>query len=361
VRKHLKLEEPLFYHYADQMGMLVWAELACPSTYSKVSARAFNSQIEPMVGLLGNHPSVVIWGLYNEEWGLDWDIPGSEPRADAARDAYDLLHRIDSSRPIVENSGWAHIKTDLVDWHYYDDDPRRWAERLTELADGSRDDFEVRLGHDFVVDKRLYGDEHFPRTGVPILNSEYGSGFTSLERAWHMRWQTQEIRRHDRFAGYVYTELADVEHEMAGLYDAERRRKDWGGLNPADVNADTVVIVDLTPKYAGADMPIPDQPVPVSFRVSHHGEHALKGRFASAWIQAGSVVPRSPTSDVTFSEWLAVDPFVVSQQLTVVVQPPGRAARLAVWFIDEDSRVHAQAFVDAAPIHPPNRRGARAD
>ena len=65
--------------------------------------------------------------------------------------------------------------------------------------------------------KSLYGSADHPRTGVPVLNSEYGAGFTSLERAWHLRRQTQELRRHDRFAGYVYTELADVEHEMARL------------------------------------------------------------------------------------------------------------------------------------------------
>ena len=89
--------------------------------------------------------------------------------------------------PIVENSGWAHVRTDLVDWHYYDEDPRRWADNLAAMAAGTREHFEVRLGPDFVVDKSLYGSADFPRTGVPILNSEYGAGFTSLERAWSMR------------------------------------------------------------------------------------------------------------------------------------------------------------------------------
>ncbi len=62
--------------------------------------------------------------------------------------------------------------------------------------------------------------------GLPLLNSEYGGGeFDAAKRGWHLRWQTQELRRHDRLAGYVYTELCDVEHELAGIYDEQRRRQ----------------------------------------------------------------------------------------------------------------------------------------
>lgn len=221
VRKHLKLEDPRWLHRADEMGMLVWAEPACPSRFSAEAVAAFEAQIEPMVARDGNHPSIVIWGLYNEEWGLDWDIPGHPDRAAAAARAYDLLADLDRSRPIVENSGWAHVKTDLVDWHYYEPDPGTWANAMAAFATGARDSFPVRLGPDFVVDKSFYAsaDADVPRD-LPILNSEFGEGFTSLERAWHLRWQTQEMRRHDRFSGYVYTELTDVEHEMAGLLTA---------------------------------------------------------------------------------------------------------------------------------------------
>ena len=71
VRKHLKFEEPLWLHEADRRGMLVWAEPACPSRYSPAAASAFEAQLPAMVERDGNHQSIVIWGLYNEEWGLD--------------------------------------------------------------------------------------------------------------------------------------------------------------------------------------------------------------------------------------------------------------------------------------------------
>ena len=70
------------------------------------------------------------------------------------------------------------------------------------------------------------------RSRKPNLNSEFGGGFTSVERGWNLRWQTLELRRYDRLSGYVWTELYDIEHEMAGLYDAEPALKDTGGSVP---------------------------------------------------------------------------------------------------------------------------------
>jgi Beta-galactosidase/beta-glucuronidase len=355
VRKHLKFEEPLWLDHADRTGMLVWAEPPCPSRFSADSAAAFEAQLPELVRRDANHPSIVIWGLYNEEWGLDWDIPGCPERASAAMHAYDTMRALDDTRPIVENSGWAHVRSDLVDWHYYDESPCRWAENVAALATGDRESFEVKLGPDFVVDKSFYGSPDFPRSGVPILNSEYGAGFTSLERAWHVRWQTQEIRRHDRFAGYVYTELTDVEHEMAGLLDAHRGRKDWGGLNPADAFGPTVLVVDLVPAHAGADIPVPTEPITVAVHASHHGRSPVAGTVHGAWGDAGS---RRADGAPEATAPVTAEPHRLTDAVALRLAPPGRPARLHLWFV-ADGREIARTFVDAAPIEEPNRRGAR--
>ncbi|QNO37671.1 glycoside hydrolase family 2 [Protaetiibacter sp. SSC-01] len=359
VRKHIKLEEPRWLHHADRMGMLVWAEPPAPSRWTPASAEAFLAQLPIMVERDGNHPSIIAWGLYNEEWGLDWDIPGSPERADAAVAAYDALRALDDTRPIVENSGWNHVRTDLVDWHYYDEDPASWARNLAELAAGSREDWPVKLGPDFVVDKSLYGSDDFPRTGVPIVNSEYGAGFTSLERAWHSRWQTQELRRHDRFAGYVYTELTDVEHEMAGVVDADRRPKDAGGLDYRAMHADTVLVVDLVPAHAGADIRVPEQPFDLDVHVSHHGRAPLSGAVHAAWGAAGSRL--RPVDGAVTAPVGVVRPFELSAAATLRIPAPAGPARLHLWFTEEDGTVRASTFVDAAPVEQPNRRGARAE
>ncbi len=368
VRKHLKFEEPLWLHEADRLGMLVWEEPPCPSRFSAAAAEGFEAQLPGMVARDGNHPSIVIWGLYNEEWGLDWDIPGSAERAAAAARAYDLLRGLDGTRPIVENSGWAHVRTDLVDWHYYEPHLGRWAAALADFAAGTRDTFPVRLGPELLVEKSFYGSADFPRTGVPILNSEYGEGATSLERAWHLRWQTQELRRHDRFAGYVYTELTDVEHECAGLVDAWRHPKDWGGLRPRDVNADTVLIVDLVPLEAGADIEPPAEDRVVDVRVSHHGASPVEGRVRAAWTPAGTPmgameahvgrtgagdtagdVPADAAGAVSGAEVEAA-PFRVSDPVGVAVPAHPGAGRLMIWLEDADGAVLARTFLDAAEV-----------
>jgi len=358
IRKHLKFEEPRWLHRADQLGVLVWAEPACPSRFSDEAALAFEQQIEPMVRRDGNHPSIVIWGLYNEEWGLDWNIPGSEERAAAAVRAYDLLAAIDHTRPIVENSGWAHVRTDLVDWHYYEPDIATWARNVADLASGKREDFPVRLGPDFVVDKSLYGNEDFPRTGVALLNSEYGEGATSLERAWHLRWETQELRRHDRFVGYVYTELADVEHEGAGLLDAARAPKDWGGLIPSDVNSDTVLVLNMVPKQAGADLALPVAEHVMEVHVSHHGPVSVSGRIEVGWAAFGAPMNAGVESPTTVGK-VAAKPFELSESFEVVVPQRDSPGRLILRFVDDAGVLRARSFLDAAVVEPPNRRGAR--
>jgi hypothetical protein len=55
-----------------------------------------------------------------------------------------------------------------------------------------------------------------------------------------------------------------------------------------------------------------------------------------------------------------VRPFELSSPTSITVPAPSGPSRLAVWFEDEAGVALARTFVDAAPIEPPNRRGARA-
>ena len=105
----------------------------------------------------------------------------------------------------------------------------------------------VGLGPGFVVQKHLTVPGAPGRAGKPNLNSEFGGGVTSVERGWNLRWQTLELRRYPSLSGYVYTELYDIEHEMAGIYDAARTPKANGGNPPAESNAETVIIPEIVP------------------------------------------------------------------------------------------------------------------
>jgi hypothetical protein len=333
VRKHLKLEDPRWLYWADLLGMLVWAEPPSTGRFTSSAVAAFEEVAAGMIARDGNHPSIVIWGAYNEEWGLDWDVPGDPAKQDAVRRAYRLIRDADPTRPVVDNSGWAHVETDLVDWHYYDDNVASWAavvDRLVNTDDGS---FPVRLGPDFVVNKEI-AVSGFDGTDRPQLNGEYGGGSTSVERGWHLRWQTQELRRHPRNAGYIFTELYDIEHETVGIYTYDRRTKDLGGTRPSDVNADTTLIVDLTPEAPGRDLVVTagaSTIVPV--RVSHHGRDPLVGTLHWA------------LSEDSGSAAVDAKPFVVTDPIEVAVIP-SRSHRLQLWLTDTAGAVVARTFID---------------
>ncbi|MDP4502570.1 glycoside hydrolase family 2 protein [Nonomuraea turcica] len=347
VRKHLKLEDPRFVHHADTLGMLLWAEPAATGRFSAESVAAFEEQIAPMVERDGNSPAIVIWGLYNEEWGLDWDIPGDPAKQEAAAWAYDLLKALDPTRPAVDNSGWTHVKTDLLDWHYYDESAASWGRTVAALLDGAQDDFPVRLGPDYVVRKKLAGAPSQPLRGLPNLNSEYGGGFTSVERAWHLRWQTQELRRHDRLAGYVYTELYDIEHESAGLLDFERRAKDLAGVDPAHVNATTTLVLDVVPVAPGRDLLTETREITVPVRVSHHGAEPVNGHLHTAWTPVLRPAPDAPGAFGAPGPWIEAKPFLLSAPAEVSAELPAgwTSGRLHLALVS-DGAVVARSAVD---------------
>ncbi|GAB3920123.1 hypothetical protein GCM10027613_25700 [Microlunatus endophyticus] len=318
IRKHIKLEDPRWLHYADRIGMLVWEEPASVSRYSKAAAEAFAEQIEPMINRDRNHPSIIIWGLYNEEWGLDWGVRDDLVKQHVLAEAYEKAKALDDSRPVIDDSGWEHVRTDLVDWHIYSLDQAAWISELEWIASGIDTGFLIDL--DGVQRKHLFVDP--PPGPWALLNSEYGTGQTSVQRAWVMRWQTQELRRQTDHNGYVYTELYDIEHEMAGLLHDDRSRKDDLGLTSADSHADTMIIVDLAPLRPGCDLRTETGEVGFDVRISHHGPGVLTGELVCDWGPAGS---RSGDGGVDEIGSVTVKPFELSEPISVRAMLPAQS------------------------------------
>jgi hypothetical protein len=337
VRKHVKLEDPRWLFWCDRIGMLVWAEPPGPGRFSDTSTQAFEHLTAGMVKRDFNHPSIVIWGAYNEEWGLDWDVDGDVGKQDVVAAAYDLIRALDETRPIVDNSGWSHVKTDLLDWHYYDQTTDGFAKAIRSLLRDRQESLPIFLSEHELRHKPLVARKDAD-TGQPFMNSEYGGGWNSLARGWHMRWQTQEIRRYKANIGYVYTELYDIENETVGVYTFHRASKDLGGTEPSRVHADTVLIPLVTPLMPGIDV-ISDQPIAFDLQVAHHSPSEVSGPLTVFWEHARNKPLRLDCK---------VAPYAVTDPIAVTVPAAGREglSRLRLQLSDDERGVIAETFVD---------------
>jgi beta-galactosidase/beta-glucuronidase len=68
-RKHQKVEDPAFFYWADQLGFLVWGEMASAYGFSVDYVDRFDEEWMEMVRRDINHPCVVTWTVANESWG----------------------------------------------------------------------------------------------------------------------------------------------------------------------------------------------------------------------------------------------------------------------------------------------------
>ena len=79
IRKHVKVEPQRWYYWADRLGVLVWQDM--PSGDASVdagqgeiqrserSAAQFELELQRMIDTHYNHPSIVLWVIFNEGWG----------------------------------------------------------------------------------------------------------------------------------------------------------------------------------------------------------------------------------------------------------------------------------------------------
>lgn len=282
VRKHQKIEDPRFLWHADRLGVLVWEELPSPFGLARVEGRLADDAAAEWAEAVErdrSHPCIVAWVPFNESWG----IQGVRHRADhqqTVRRFVALTRALDPTRPVVDDSGWGHVDTDVVDVHDYDQDPARLAARWTGIAtrgwergpldlDEEAPEFDLGRWLEFaqvddpaavdrdrlremVPDVAVWADGCVPPPGDagPLVLSELGGVGLALGPAVDDRFDY--VRAGDgedllaRFAalvaaaesvpelrGWCWTQLADVEQEVNGLLTADRRPK----VDPARIRA----------------------------------------------------------------------------------------------------------------------------
>lgn len=225
-RKHQKNEDERFYYYADIMGFTVWCELPSNHWFSDEATKDIAAEWLDIVTQNYNHPSLVTWVLFNENWGVR-GIASNPAQSNLAAGLYFMTKSIDEMRPVVSNDGWLHVKSDILTLHHYEQN----ADRLYSMYDNR-----AKLTDGDVCNSQILPfADGYKYEGQPIIMSEFGGTHYAQSEGWgygaavHTDEEFLErfgslmdaVKRMN-ISGYCYTQLTDVEQETNGLLTDER-------------------------------------------------------------------------------------------------------------------------------------------
>ncbi len=231
IRKHIKVESERFYYHCDKLGMLVWQDMPNGGgdynigfvTYlpnglpwlngtlkdnhykwfkreDKAGREQYKKDLDGMIELLYNYPSVVEWTPFNEGWG----------QFDANKTTAQIREK-DATRLINEACGWYHQGGgDMYSIHNY----------LRKLK--------VRPKNDRVVALTEFGGYAYPIEGHMACEKEFGykayRTAEELAESYRKLWEEEIIPNiRNGLSAVIYTQTSDIEEEINGVmtYDRE--------------------------------------------------------------------------------------------------------------------------------------------
>ncbi|KIW00152.1 uncharacterized protein PV09_08328, partial [Verruconis gallopava] len=223
LRKHIKVEPPLYYAAADELGILIMQDmpsLALTRLPNKDQQAEFERQVDVIVSQLSSYSSIFAWVIYNEGWG---QITSHHPEFDIA----EAIYAQDPTRLVNAVSGWHdHGAGDFSDNHHYTfprcGTPEYYSS--TTVFDPSRIGFQGEFGgpghnvsaeHLWKVKQAIDAIDHTYELYDTIDAWNFRSHFIMTE----LLYQTQLYS----CAGAVWTQTTDVEGEVNGMMTYDRR------------------------------------------------------------------------------------------------------------------------------------------
>jgi hypothetical protein len=199
-RKHVKVEPDRWYYWCDKLGLMVWQDMPSGNNATVDGRRDFENELCRMVEGLQNHPSIVVWVLFNEGWG-QYDTESLTG----------WLKELDPSRLVDDASGWTDMRVgDLIDMHSYPgpDSPTPESHRAAVLGEFG--------GLGLTVKNHLWSAHSWGYLMLPDANELADRYTRELKQVW-------ELHRLRGLSAAVYTQTADVETECNGLQTYDRR------------------------------------------------------------------------------------------------------------------------------------------
>ena len=229
VRVHIKTHPDRWYYHADRLGVLVWQDMICMPKYGQTvtpeASAQWAGEFKNMVDWLYNHPSIVLWIVFNEAWS----------QHDTEKYTQWIMS-YDSSRLVTCASGWFDAPVgNTVDMHDYTFYPRvvpDWKLDHTRAAVlGEAGGVNLAIpGHTW------YSEANPPQqkghnTYIPKANFSFTkeagrhtyATVDEFEEAYGKYMQTLRwLRAIGNCTGVVYTQITDVEHELNGWLTYDR-------------------------------------------------------------------------------------------------------------------------------------------
>ncbi len=198
-RKHVKIEPHRWYTWCDRLGLLVWQDMPNGNNGTPEGKEQFQKELRAMVVGYRNHPSIIMWVVFNEGWG----------QHDAERYTK-LVKEWDPARLVSNASGWTDKKCgDILDVHSYPKPKGAAPEPDRAAVQGEFGGLGLGLpGHTWKA-------QHWGYRGTAD-REELTAGYEELMRMIY------DLKDDPGISGAVYTQTSDVEVECNGLMTYDR-------------------------------------------------------------------------------------------------------------------------------------------
>lgn len=197
-RKHVKVEPDRWYYWCDKLGLLVWQDMP-HAHHAARDSQNFGAELNRMVEALRNHPSIVMWVVFNEGWGQH-----------RTEHFTDVVKKLDPARIVSNASGWTDRKVgDVIDIHVYPgpSSPQPEPTRAAVLGEFG--------GLGLAIEGHTWQDKNWSYRGTDGKEALTLGYVNLLKRVW-------ELERAPGMSAAVYTQLTDVEGEINGLWTYDR-------------------------------------------------------------------------------------------------------------------------------------------
>ncbi|OTA90418.1 glycoside hydrolase family 2 protein [Hypoxylon sp. CO27-5] len=228
LRKHIKVENALFYQACDQLGLLLIQDMpSMPLRTPDADQQAdWERQIDILIQQHKNYPSIYTWVIYNEGWGQITDTGYPE------FNITDRIRELDPTRFIDATTGWHdHGAGDWHDNHHYANP--QCGTPFYSIQSTPYDNRRIAIQGEFGGIGHNVSADHLWKVNDAFnsINQTYeiNQDLDSYNYRGHLL--LSELRDQiERYAcsGAVWTQTTDVEGEVNGFltYDRRLRRPD---------------------------------------------------------------------------------------------------------------------------------------